>query len=162
MDFTLDQLTLSVSPKPYEMEDLNGWLMEIYLAEVWLRINRRKTTISTLTIAKCAGKLPKGEEYVSMAKGRTIPDSYREFLFDSSGKAKPFISWRWTPEEFRGKGASTYLTERADSFYRSMFGMSLYSDIDLTETSKRLWQRLENQGKAGYCPLGSFDRWRML
>lgn len=95
------------------------------------------------------------------------------FYFDfSSGimTPRPFISWQKTREDFRGQGISGLVIVKADEFYSLRFG-HLYSDTKFLEpfktASKRVWQKLEEQGLARYEPhvLESgerLDRWFMV
>jgi len=97
------------------------------------------------------------------------PGDTIHFFFDTTTRPptpKPYVEWQETEPEYRGRGICGRLIKTANNFYRGRLGTPIHSSthfiLDNPCTSKRVWQKLEEQGLAMHEPYHGKSRWRMI
>jgi hypothetical protein len=155
MEFSLDELVVELPPNPTrEFSTAYDW--EDYL----IRAFYKGEQVATITISRALK--PLGEKR-SLSHGTYNSDNFFFDMSQSPALPKPFIAFKETDKNYRGKGICGHITSMANEFYRGKLGTTIYSDTTFCcESAKTVWKKLVLAGKAEYCPERNKDRWRML
>jgi hypothetical protein len=61
---------------------------------------------------------------------------------------KPFVSWTQTQEESRQRGLGMRRLRVMGAMSQEIFNLPLYSDTNMTDQARRLWERIVTEGGA--------------
>ncbi len=86
---------------------------------------------------------------------------FRDFSFKPA-KPRPYVFFLTVDDEFRGNKIAGKLIEVANDFYKSEYGTPLHSTTALVENSRRVWERLVEEGKAKKCEYKGIRMFEML
>lgn len=81
---------------------------------------------------------------------------------ESYFKDKPFVGYTTTQEAYRNKGLGTRRLFIMNAMSQMLHCFPLHSDTLISDEAKRLWERLEGEGKAVKFREGEHDRYKFV
>jgi hypothetical protein len=126
---------------------------------------------------KILGKI-RGESIAYLNIVRFKDEVEDDFWFESKDGIivpRSVVVYRLTAITLRGRGISGILTEKSNEWSKKHFGVTLSSDSSFSYRNEgydaekryhpkpgmRVWEKLENEGKARYIGSFKFPRWQM-